>query len=126
MIKQYNKLQGAAAPCNSSVISLTGHSSILPTAPLDAQLSPVSLPRLGTCQSAQFASLPDCAFVRLPCLVSLFSCSPATIWRWVKASKLPAPKKLGARISAWNVGDIRQALSARMTDAKYESSKMNG
>ena len=61
-----------------------------------------------------FDALPDSAFVRLPHLVALFSCSPATLWRWVKASKLPAPKKLGPRVSAWNVGEIRQALSARM------------
>jgi len=64
--------------------------------------------------AANFTNLPDCAFVRLPVLLALFSCSRATIWRWVKASKIPAPKKLGARITAWNVAEIRAVLSAHM------------
>lgn len=60
---------------------------------------------------AQFNQLPDSAFVRLPVVISLFSCSRATLWRWVKCAQVPAPKKLGVRITAWNVGELRQKLN---------------
>ena len=59
---------------------------------------------------SNFDSLPDSGFVRLPVLLGLLGCSRATIWRWVKSKKVPAPKKLGERIAAWNVGEIRAAL----------------
>lgn len=61
-----------------------------------------------------FESLPNSGFVRLPLLLLLLACSRATIWRWVKAGKLPKPKKLSARVTAWNVGELRVALSAYM------------
>lgn len=61
-----------------------------------------------------FDLLPDSAFVRLPVLQILFACSRATLWRWVRTSQIPAPKKIGPRISAWNVGELRQALAAHM------------
>ena len=59
---------------------------------------------------SNFDFLPDSGFVRLPVVIGLCGCSPATIWRWVKSEKFPAPKKFGARIAAWNVGEIRAAL----------------
>lgn len=61
-----------------------------------------------------FDFLPNSGFVRLQSLELLFACSRATIWRWVKAKKLPAPKKLSPRVTAWNVGELRLALSAYM------------
>lgn len=60
---------------------------------------------------AQFNQLPDSAFVRLPVVIRLFSCSRATLWRWVKNGQAPAPKKLSAKITAWNVGALRQKLN---------------
>lgn len=57
-----------------------------------------------------FNFLPESANVRLPVVAALFACSGATVWRRVKAGTLPKPRKLGERITAWNVGEIRRAL----------------
>ena len=59
-----------------------------------------------------FDALPDSAHVRLPTVCGLFGISPATAWRWVRAERLPAPKKLSPGVSAWNVGEIRAAQRA--------------
>lgn len=58
-----------------------------------------------------FDRLPDSAFVRLPVVQALFSCSDETVRRRVKAGVLPAPVKLGARTTAWRVGDLRKTLA---------------
>jgi predicted DNA-binding transcriptional regulator AlpA len=57
-----------------------------------------------------FDSLPDAAHVRLPVVAALFACSYATVWRGVRAGRLPKPLKLFDRASAWNVGELRLAL----------------
>lgn len=63
---------------------------------------------------SNFDALPDSASVRQPVVEALFGCSSATVWRWVKAGIIPAPHKfLGQRISAWNVGELRNALASR-------------
>ena len=59
---------------------------------------------------AQFDSLPDSAYVRQPVVLGLFAFSQATLWRSVKASLVPSPRKIGGRISAWNVGELREVL----------------
>ena len=55
----------------------------------------------------RFGSLPDEAHVRLPVVMALYACSAASVWRYVKTGKLPAPRKFGSRVSAWNVGQLR-------------------
>lgn len=57
-----------------------------------------------------FDSLPDAGYIRLPIVAALFACSPATVWRRVKAQTLPAPRKLSEKVTAWRVGDLRKAL----------------
>lgn len=57
-----------------------------------------------------FDAMPDVAFVRLPVVVALFACSPATVWRRVKNGTLPAARKLSEAVTAWNVGELRKAL----------------
>lgn len=58
----------------------------------------------------QFDQLPDAANVRLPVVESLYACSGATVWRRVADGRIPKPRKLSARVTAWNVGELRLAL----------------
>lgn len=58
-----------------------------------------------------FDKLPDTARVRLPVVEGLFARSASSIWRDVKAGRLPAPIKTGPRSTAWVVGDLRKALA---------------
>jgi len=58
-----------------------------------------------------FDALPDTAFVRLPTVCGMFGIAPATAWRWAKSGRLPTPRKLGERVSGWNVGELRRALA---------------
>lgn len=60
-----------------------------------------------------FDSLPDSAHVRLPVCVGLDGTSSATIWRKVAAKQYPAPRKISERVSAWNVGELRQHYAAK-------------
>ena len=69
-----------------------------------------------------FDELPDSALVRQSQLVrdhkhptrpTPLPFSPATLWRKVRDQSFPAPVRLGAAITAWKVGDIRQWLAAQ-------------
>jgi predicted DNA-binding transcriptional regulator AlpA len=57
-----------------------------------------------------FDDLPNSAHVRLPVVRTLYGVGPATIWRWVKAGRMPKPVKVGMQAVAWNVGELRQHL----------------
>lgn len=59
-----------------------------------------------------FDSLPDSANVRQPTVQALYGCSAATVWRGVKAGRIPKPRKLSPRTTCWNVGELRKALAA--------------
>lgn len=54
--------------------------------------------------------LPDTGFIRLPQVLSVIPVSRSTWWAWVKSGKAPAGKKLGQRITAWKVEDIRAMI----------------
>jgi predicted DNA-binding transcriptional regulator AlpA len=60
-----------------------------------------------------FDLLPDSAHVRQPVVKVLYGCSDATVWRRVKDGGIPKPHKLSARVTAWNVGDLRRDLAKR-------------
>ncbi len=60
----------------------------------------------------RFSSLPDEAHVRLPVVMALYACSAASVWRNVQNRTLPTPRKFGARVTAWNVGELRASLAA--------------
>lgn len=62
-----------------------------------------------------FDALPGTAYVRLPVVCALFGIGPATVWRWVKKSALPAPRKLSEAVTAWNVAALRKALNGELS-----------
>ena len=68
-----------------------------------------------------FDELPDSALVRQSQLVrdpkhptrpTPLPFSHATFWRKVKDGTFPKPLKLGERITAWRVGDVRAWINA--------------
>jgi predicted DNA-binding transcriptional regulator AlpA len=59
-----------------------------------------------------FDTLPDAANVRDRVVAGLFGCSVPTVWRMSKDGRLPRPRKLSERVTAWNVGELRAALGA--------------
>ena len=63
-----------------------------------------------TAQLARFESLPNDTRVALPLVCELFGRSPASVWRDVKAGRIPKPVKAGIRCTRWLVGDLRGAL----------------
>jgi len=61
---------------------------------------------------AGFDALSDCAYVRLPTVMRLFGMSRSSVWRNI-GKTIPLPRKFSARITAWNVGELREALAVK-------------
>ena len=73
-------------------------------------------------QLISFGKLDDSAYVRASQLVSVrtrpgipvpLPFSAPTLWRKVREGTFPPPVKLGPRMTAWRVGDIRAWMLAR-------------
>lgn len=60
-------------------------------------------------QLALVGSMPDEAAIDIQILSILLSRSIASIWRDVKAGRIPAPFKAGPRSTRWRLGDVRGA-----------------
>lgn len=60
-----------------------------------------------------FDSLPNFANVRDKVVAGLIGCSVPTVWRMAKDGRLPKPRKLSTRVTAWNCGELRQALQGQ-------------
>ena len=74
--------------------------------PKPAELSPRHAATL-----KNFDDYPASAGIRLPVVAALNGVTPVTVWRWVKAGRLPAPIKRGG-VALWLVGPLRQAMNA--------------
>lgn len=70
-----------------------------------------------------FDALPNSAFIRESQLVQSpkrpttpapLPFSAPTLWRKVKDGTFPKPSKLSARVTAWNVGDVRAWINAQV------------
>jgi prophage regulatory protein len=65
-------------------------------------------------------SLPEAGYVRLPQIIGdkranppippVIPVSKSTWWEGIRAGRFPKPVKLGPRITAWRVDDIRALL----------------
>ena len=68
----------------------------------------------------RLSTLPETGFLRLPQIVgdskaqppvpALIPVSRSTWWAGVKSGRYPRPVKLGPRITAWRVEDIRRLI----------------
>ena len=78
----------------------------------NSQIPERAAAKIGTLDPAiaNFDNLADSCHVRLPVVCALFGCSPASVWRRVRAQTLPPPRKFSERISAWQVGELRAVL----------------
>ena len=58
-----------------------------------------------------FTGSPDDARVKVRTVQLLWGeISRSTVWRLIKANKIPKPEKIGGGINTWRVGDLREAL----------------
>jgi len=90
--------------------------------------SPVSITApvpTATAVIPSFDTLPDSALIREAQLVqspkrpdrpALLPFSGATLWRKVKAGTFPQPLKLGAKITAFKVGEVRAWLNSQSVE----------
>lgn len=57
------------------------------------------------------SAIPDEGFVRLPVVLAHFPVKKSTWWAGVKSGRFPQPVKLGPRMTAWKVEDIRALIA---------------
>jgi predicted DNA-binding transcriptional regulator AlpA len=55
-------------------------------------------------------TIPETGFVRLPVILKVIPVGRTTWWAGVKSGRFPKPVKLGSRITAWRVEDIRALI----------------
>ena len=58
-------------------------------------------------------TMSDSGFIRLPQVKFLYGVSSASVWRFCRNGKIPAPVKLSERVTAWSVGAIKADLAAK-------------
>jgi prophage regulatory protein len=56
--------------------------------------------------------LPETGFVRLPQVLKVYPVSKSTWWAGVKDGRYPKPVKLGLKMTAWRVEDIRDLIAS--------------
>lgn len=56
--------------------------------------------------------LQEVGYVRLSQILKLIPVGKTTWWNGVKSGRFPKPVKLGGRITAWRVEDIRACIEA--------------
>jgi prophage regulatory protein len=82
----------------------------------------LALPNNDTWPKTTFAApsqLPSTGFVRLPGILAPsgpIPVSKSTWWAGIKDGRYPKPVKLGPRITAWRVEDIRALIAEAAND----------
>ena len=56
-------------------------------------------------------NLPETGFVRLPTVLSVIPVGKSTWWAGIQSGRFPEPVKLGPRITAWRVEDLRELIA---------------
>jgi len=56
--------------------------------------------------------LPSEGFIRLETILVVYPVSASTWWQGIQDGRFPAGVKLGPRITAWRVSDIRKLIEA--------------
>lgn len=56
--------------------------------------------------------LPPEGFVRLPVVLRVLGIGKTSFWQGIKDGRYPKPVKLGPRIAAWRVEDIRALIAS--------------
>lgn len=59
-------------------------------------------------------ALPEIGFVRIPQILSVFPVCKNTWLAMVKEGKAPQPVKIGKRMIAWRVEEIREFLAVQV------------
>lgn len=71
-----------------------------------------------TLTASTFDNLPASGYIRQAQLIPhVVPFSSATLWRKCKAGDFVAPVRLSARVTAWNVGQVRQWLQTQAQSA---------
>lgn len=55
-------------------------------------------------------TLPPEGYARLPQVLAVIPVGKSTWWAGVKAGRFPQPVKLGPRVTAWRVTDLRALI----------------
>jgi predicted DNA-binding transcriptional regulator AlpA len=72
------------------------------------------------------AVIPNEGYMRLPAILSVFPVSRSTWWAGINTGRFPKGFKLGPRITAWKVEDIRkliETLGANATEQMKRSAR---
>ena len=70
------------------------------------------------------SSLPETGFVRLRTILGPagpIPVSKSTWWAGVHSGRFPRPIKLGPRLTAWRVEDIRALIEKAMDEVRHDS-----
>ena len=57
------------------------------------------------------STLPSEGFVRLPVVLHVLGIGKTSFWKGIQNGRFPKPVKIGARIAAWKVEDIRSLIA---------------
>lgn len=89
-------------------------------------LTAVLAPRLSPAHVSQYYRMSDLAST--PGKPGLFPVSPATLWRWARASKTtgwPPAIRLSSSVTVWKREAIESFIAARSTSAAAETAMSN-
>ncbi len=71
-----------------------------------------------------FDELPASAGVDAEVVGALLSCGVLTVWRMAADGRLPKPRKLSGRMTRWNVGELRKAISTMNAEPMRKLSRI--